>query len=287
MPGTDVVERQLVLDDGRVLAYAEAGRPAGPVVVLCHPSTRVLQPGWASAVDALGIRLLFPDRPGFGDSTFKPDLTILDWPADVAALLAHLEVDRCVVAGVSASTPHALACGVALAERVGAVGILAGTVPLADDERTGIALLAVEDPAAAFAAVRDERGGAVDHEAGARRTAQRPAPDGPLYAQPEVQAALIAASEATYRQGVDGPSWDTVLRLRPWGFGLGDVVVPVRWWHGDSDAVVPIDRIERAIAGFGHHRLTTVAGSGHGVCMTHVEPFLRALLAVAGADDRS
>ena len=267
----------MTLPDERTLAFVEWGRSDGPVVVLCHPATRIPQPGWDTA-EAAGVRIIFPDRPGLGRSSFMPGRAILDWPEDVAALMDHLEVDRFYVAGVSAATPYALACGVALAGRVAAVGVIAGSIPRRDLERTGVAALAVDDPDAAFAAIRAERA-AVEPSAGAQRAAARPEPDGSLYARPDVQAALAAAGQETYRQGADGPSWDTVLSLRPWGFDVDDVATPCRWWHGALDAVVPVARIEEATASLPQHALRVVAEAGHGVCMTHVEPFLRELAA--------
>jgi pimeloyl-ACP methyl ester carboxylesterase len=33
---------------------------------------------------------------------------------------------------------------------------------------------------------------------------------------------------------------DIVLFGRPWGFSLRDIQVPVRFWHGDADNIVPL-----------------------------------------------
>ena len=217
-----VVEKEMTLPDGRTLGFVEWGRSDGPVVVLCHPATRIVQPGWDTA-EAAGVRIVFPDRPGLGRSTFQPGRSILDWPADVAALASHLEVDRFSVVGVSAATPYALACGLALAGTVTAVGIIAGTVPRDDTQRTGLAALAVDDPEAALAAIRERARAALEGPAAAAPGTDRPEPDGSLYARPDVQAALSAAGKETYRQGVDGPAHDSLLSLRPWGCGLGEI----------------------------------------------------------------
>jgi hypothetical protein len=40
---------------------------------------------------------------------------------------------------------------------------------------------------------------------------------------------------------------DARLLGRDWGFRLIDVKVPVRWWHGETDHVVPIDGVHTAI----------------------------------------
>jgi predicted esterase len=40
---------------------------------------------------------------------------------------------------------------------------------------------------------------------------------------------------------------DARLLGRDWGFRLADVKVPVRWWHGETDHVVPIAGVHTAI----------------------------------------
>ena len=41
---------------------------------------------------------------------------------------------------------------------------------------------------------------------------------------------------------------DARLLGRDWGFRLADVKVPVRWWHGDTDHVVPIAGVQTAVS---------------------------------------
>jgi len=268
-----VVEGDVSLSDGRTLGYVEWGRVDGPVVVLCHPATRVVQPGWEAA-EAAAVRIVLPDRPGLGRSTFQPGRSVVDWAADVDALASHLGVKRFSIVGVSAGTPYALACGVRLGHRVDVVGIIAGTVPARDDERRGIPALAVDDRAAALEAIEGRLLAAGGAEAAGRRSADRPEPDGSLYRRSEVQAALAAASREARRQGTKGLAYDQLLGMLPWGFGIADLARPCLWWHGDADSVVQVERIKRATAGLAQHSVKVVAGAGHGICMTHVEGFL-------------
>ena len=238
-----------------------------------------MQPGWEAA-DDLGVRIFAPELPGFGHSTFQPERRILDWPADVTALADHVGAERFRVVGVSARTSYALACGVALPDRVDAVGVIAGTVPIDDDAE--VARRVASDPDAVWADIeRELEATAGDVEASVHRLGERPEPDGPLYRRPDVQQALIAAARETYRQGVKGPAYDTRLRISPWGFDLADVEVPCLWWHGEADAVVPLGRVRAAIDALPQHALHVVPDVGHGVSMTHTAEFLRALLACA------
>lgn len=113
------------LPDGRTMAYADHGDPAGPVVLTCvgTPDSRLVDRRLVSVVDRLGVRILVPDRPGFGRSDLHPGRTLLDWPADAAALLDALGVDRCGVSGGSGGGPYAVAYGVLLADWVTAVAL--------------------------------------------------------------------------------------------------------------------------------------------------------------------
>ncbi len=272
----EVLEGGVSLPDGRRLGYVEWGRADGPVVVLCHPATRVVQPGWGAA-EAAGVRIVLPDRPGLGSSTFQEGRSILGWPADIDALTSHLGVARFSVAGVSACTPYALACGLLLGHRVEVVGVIAGTVPANDDERRGIPALAIDDRDAALEAIEARLRAAGGPEAAGRRSAERPEPDGSLYRRPDVQAALAAASREARRQGTRGVAYDQLLGMLSWGFGLADLARPCLWWHGAADSVVPVERVEQATTGLSQHSVKVVAGVGHGICMTHVEAFLREL----------
>ena len=123
--------RSVTLPDGRELAYEEYGDPAGDPVLSFHGglSSRLdAAPAHQAALD-LGVRLLSPDRPGMGRSTFQPGRRLLDWPADVAALTDALGIDRFAVMGWSCGGPYAAVCGARMSDRVTAVGLLSSAVP--------------------------------------------------------------------------------------------------------------------------------------------------------------
>ena len=105
-------DKTLLLRNGRKLAYAEYGDPDGCPVMLFHgnPSSRLswgLIPGSPFRPH---VRLIAPDRPGFGRSDFQPGRRLLDWPDDVCELADALELNRFAVLGVSGGGPATLAC---------------------------------------------------------------------------------------------------------------------------------------------------------------------------------
>lgn len=74
------------------------------------------------------IRVLAPDRPGFGGSTYDPAYTILGYVKDVKEMARQLGIGRFAVLGLSGGGPYALACAKELDKEVlSAVGVACGS----------------------------------------------------------------------------------------------------------------------------------------------------------------
>jgi len=108
------------LRDGRVLAYEEYGISTGFPVLSFHGglSSRLDAAPAHEAAVAKGIRLISPDRPGMGLSTYQHGRRLTDWPADVAQLTDALGIERFAVMGWSAGGPYAAVCAAKMDGRV-------------------------------------------------------------------------------------------------------------------------------------------------------------------------
>ncbi|KAK7991268.1 alpha/beta-hydrolase [Apiospora saccharicola] len=99
----------MALPDGRTLSWSEAGDPNGDPLFLFHghPGSRLDVFSLKKLGRRLNIRLIAPDRPGMGRSTFYQDRGITDWPRDVQNLARRLGIYRYAVLGGSgeARTP--------------------------------------------------------------------------------------------------------------------------------------------------------------------------------------
>ena len=62
---------------------------------------------------------------------------------------------------------------------------------------------------------------------------------------------------------MSAPVYDLLLFTRPWGFSLSDIKVPVRWWHGDADSLVPLAHAEAAVARIADCELQIRPGESH------------------------
>jgi pimeloyl-ACP methyl ester carboxylesterase len=249
----------LTLSDGRQLAYAEVGDPQGkPLLLLTGTGTGRSQAYWFDGPARMaGIRLIVTDRPGYGHSDPRADLTFLNHVDDVRELLDHLKLTGVSVAGMSGGGGYALACGYRLPDRIERVVMVCGMVPAPPElfKRMSqsvrlIFWLTRHMPRLAVSMM--ERGmraqGALDDAALQRRLKGRPEADRRVLERREMRELSFGPpAHDALRQGMGIFVHEMGLYGRPLGFDLSQVRVPVRVWHGQQDANVPVD-IARYVA---------------------------------------
>ncbi|MCO6412307.1 MAG: alpha/beta hydrolase [Thiogranum sp.] len=293
----DDTNRTLTLPDGRQLGYARYGCAEGYPVVYFHglPGSRYECRLLQDAAGALGVRILAPERPGYGLSTRQPGRRLSQWPQDITALADSLDIETFSVVGVSAGGPCALACAHALPRRVAGVAVVCGLGPLnqAPLRRSmswtarfafylaeaapgalralyGLPLnaLARLTPAAALRAFALSLGGA----------------DRKVLLQPKVLKLLSANLQEAFRQGAHGALQDVAIYRHPWGFEAKDIAVPVHFWHGNADRIVPPLHSQYLHDRLPGSRLSLVPGEGHfSLPVRHATAILETLLAEAGS----
>ncbi|NIM15345.1 MAG: alpha/beta fold hydrolase [Candidatus Aminicenantes bacterium] len=135
-------ENYLKLSDGRQLCYAEYGDPAGQPIFVFHgnPNSRLLWGVIPGSPFLTNVRLIAPDRPGFGQTDFVEGVTTIEnWPNDIVALADSLGIDKFAVFAPSGGGPFALACAWKIPERLTSVGIFASVGPFIPETDKNIA----------------------------------------------------------------------------------------------------------------------------------------------------
>lgn len=245
--------QQLQLPDGRRLGFAEYGDPDGAPCFYFHgwPSSRLEARAAHARALSLGVRLIAPDRPGFGLSDFQPGRNIAGWTKDVLVLAGHLEWGTFGVVGVSGGGPYAIACAALIPERLESVVLVCSVGPCdAPGALDGMApmtrwlltfarttpWLAQKSAAMCLRALWGK-----GHRVIPRQIEESLPPiDKTVLENPELRAALIAGSTEALRCGMEGAAWDGLLLAGPWDFSLEAIRIPVRLWHGEKDIVVPV-----------------------------------------------
>jgi pimeloyl-ACP methyl ester carboxylesterase len=279
----------LRLPDGRRLGFAQYGAPDGRPLFFFHgtPGARLMARFAHGVALRHQIRIVAPERPGYGLSDVQPGRRIDQWPDDVAALADSLGLERFAIAGVSGGGPYVAACAHRLSQRISVAGIISGVGPLDDPEIAAALsaaqrrLLAVERRApwalaplvalpAGLARLSPLR--AIDLV-----TPLEPPPDCLILARPEVRAAIVDDLRQALCRGSRAVIDDLRLFSRPWGFRLEEIDVPFELWHGEADAQVPV-AVGRCVARrLRHCRARFLPGAGHLWLFDHCEEVLTTL----------
>jgi len=237
--------------DGRTIVVHDDGDRAGPAVLYHHgtPGTGELYRPWIADARERGLRLVGYDRAGYGGSTRNEGRSVADVAADVEAILDALEIERCGSWGVSGGGPHVLACAALLPERVVGVASLAAVAPFDADGLDWLAGMGgnVEEFGAAQAgpeALRRylERDAAALRDVTAEQLADAMRPH-----LSEVDAAALTGELAAFLhstlvdalRSLDGWFDDDLAFVKPWGFDVGAIRIPVLLRQGVQDLMVP------------------------------------------------
>jgi len=284
--------------DGRDLEVLTGGDPDG-FPLLFHggsPSAVVPFPPLEQAVREAGLRLVTYSRPGYGDSTARPrpEPRMADDVADSVVVLDALGVDRFVTAGWSGGGPRALGCAALLSGRCLAAASIAGVGPHDGeglDWKAGMApenvaeYSAAEAGRAAYDAYLEKEflpvlqadvDDMADAMGGLLPPVDRAVLDRPF---------LEWLTETFHRAGVQrtaGVLDDGQAAVRPWGFDVGTISVPVAIYQGRQDAMVPFAHGEWLAAHVPGAEVHLTDDDGHLTPVTRISEILADLKRLAG-----
>lgn len=287
----------VTLSEGRRLAFDDVGDPAGAPIVYLHgcPDCRLARHPDDGIAAAAGVRLIAVDRPGYGRSDADSRGTEATQADDIVALADALDIDAFAVLGWSSGGPGALALAAGHPDRVEAVGVVAGQVPMVAD--TDPDVLAAVDP---VITMRAEVMGTMTPDEFAAMVAPLLAPVGvplelaieavvegkddaylaDLDAVPGLDEHLALALVAAVERGLAGAERDMRAMVSPWPFALESIVAPVVLWYGTADHRFKppagrwlADRIPDA-------RLEIVEGGSHLLGFVHWRVLLEALATI-------
>jgi pimeloyl-ACP methyl ester carboxylesterase len=239
------------LPDGQTIAYAEFGDPDGMPTFYFHgfPGSRLEAALADETACSRHVRIIAPDRPGYGYSSFDPVRTIYDWPDTVGFLADHLGLDGFAVVGVSGGGPYALACAAGMPDRLTNAAVVCGLAPVSPatnlqgmrwPHRLGL-FAARFGPCFTWPVFGLGRLFVVPDGERMVQFIQGHAaePDHEFLQDEHTRRVLALSFEQAMRQASRGPAWDAFLYARPWNFDLTSIDMPVYAWYGLEDLIVP------------------------------------------------
>jgi pimeloyl-ACP methyl ester carboxylesterase len=241
-------EGRLRLTDGRDLAYLESGPSDAPVVLYCHgsPGSRREMVVSIPVLERREIpaRLIGVNRPGYGPSTPCAGYRFTDWPRDAAEALDRLGVGRFAVLGASGGSPYALACGLALGDRVSRVGIVVGSAPLnATGMRSARGITGI--PASPLARRALFGALALVSKTPLRRqmvswiNRDLATIDRQALTRPEALQWFLSVLEEAFAYGGRTAAAEAARYREPWGFEPSRIATETHLWYGGKDVREP------------------------------------------------
>jgi pimeloyl-ACP methyl ester carboxylesterase len=272
------LEGNIAVGDDRQIGFAEFGDPQGRAIFWLHgtPGARRQIPMEARVhAEQRQIRLIGVDRPGIGSSTPYQYDTVFAFAEDLSTMADTLGIDRFEVIGLSGGGPYTLACAAAMPDRVVAAGVIGGVAPtMGSDAIAGGVMGSVGLRVAPLLQVA---GGPIGVATSALIRLIRPVgspvvdlygrvspeADRRLLARPEIKAMFLDDLLNGSRKQMAAPFADVVVFARDWGFRLDEVKVPVRWWHGDHDHIVPFEHGLHVVARLPDVEMYHLPGESH------------------------
>ena len=243
------------LKDGRILAYAEFGKPDGVPVFYAHggPGSRLEGALFHAKALERGYRFIATDRPGMGESTFLENRKLLDYPKDLEELADALNIGKFGVMGWSGGGAHTTVCAHALPERLLFNITCAGYTNFAELPNAEKYLESKADQVSVglskshprlfkmfFDLMNFSEKAAPEATYNAFMKKLCPS-DKEISAQPEFKELFLNDQREAFKQGAQGVTTDAAVHYVDWGFFLSEIQCRLHVFHGTADHMVPFE----------------------------------------------
>lgn len=241
------------LPDGRNLSFSDIGTGENGTWIHCHgiPGSRNELFHLESTLFRAGVRVIAPDRPGYGKSTPCPRYGFSHHSDDLRQLADHLQLNEFMLSGFSGGGVFAMAAAHDLGKRIEQL-IIAATpaVPLMDNpydyasELTASTWRAALDDCGALAKELETLTASVNVLADALMGAVGDQEEHYLSSnsvRPGFMQSLCAALEQGSLTAANALARDSFLTAHSWPFAPKDIHLPVRVIHGSGDRLVHIE----------------------------------------------
>ncbi len=286
------ISQTITLSDGRILEYAEYGDSAGYPVCYFHggQESRLSSQFMDTIARELAIRIISPDRPGIGISTFQPDRQFIDWGHDMKQLADALKLSQYSVFGLSGGAPHVLSCILSDSSRISCASIISGAAPYQyKGSLKGMWfpvklihwLATWKNDKQLRKIIKDDFKSLTSHPEKRIKQFQRflPKPDRILMIkQPEHGWAFIEGSKESYRQGIEAVVQEWKCYVSDWQMKLDNITIPINLWYGSSDKMAPKYRGQYYQRELPDAKLNIIKNEGHfSLIRNHLEAILTEL----------
>lgn len=284
----------LALANGDTAGFAEYGDPDGRPVVALHgaPACRLMFAAADAAAKSHGLRILAPDRPGYGLTPSNVGATLAERAAWLKTVVDALKLDRFAILGISGGSPFAVALAETLKDRITALALVSPMGPVADYAESAEGKLEpvsflhdrffmhmpyqswLTHPLGDLSAWMFRHGPDMFTNLLPRIATSA---DARILSKPEVAQTMRTMTLEAFRQGGSGGTADLEIFGRPWGVDFARVTAPAVVWQGTDDHVVPPQAARWLARQLPNCTLHSLDGAGHFWVFEHVDDIIQTL----------
>lgn len=292
----------IVLNDGRQLCYKEYGDPNGIPLIHCHSVVGCREEipyHGAQIAKVKGIRLIVPDRPGFGQSDSVKHFSFVTWVEDLKQLLDSLHIQSCYVMGYLMGAVYACASALLLPDRVKHLTLISfGVIPETKEDFAEMTPLyrVANKMARDFPTVHEVMISlmrrSILHSADKyfkELLATSASGDMTLFAKAGFKERMFAIVTESFKQGSKGCAKEitNAMSKNGWGYNVEDIITPVTMWNGQQDAHFPYILSQKLAKKFQHVTTHSFPDQGHFLFYSHGEQIFEQILQFHNANHQA
>lgn len=281
-------ENRLILRDGRNLQYAEFGDPQGKPVIHIHGALGCRYERYPDDIltRKLGVRLIIPDRPGYGLSEHTLGHGYLDFADDILELVDYLDIQRCSIMGLSVGAIYGSAFAYKAPDRLHGIAMISSTPPFrsfVDFEGVPASLkllIAFSKylPTAAHMVAEIAIINACKNPEKFLANIPVCTSDRAIFSRPLLKKHFEECLLVGSRDCHTGFVQDVLLSSKKWPFPVEEILTKIDFWHGSEDTHSPISRIKPVIDAVPNKYFHQINGGGHFLIYDHWQEILESLI---------
>jgi len=280
--------RILKRPNNRSLGVSTYGDPDGFPVLAFHgvPGTRLMFRPAAKIAASLGLRVIAPDRPGFGLSSPQTGRHLKDWLPELGAILDVYKIDRFALLGISGGSPFATVAAARFGRRVAALCLFGPMGPVADmappalswyQRHFFLGLAKIPSAMHVLSAAAIQLFRLSPPLAYNIFLKMLPRCDRTIMRTPKLRNLVIEDVRESIIHGGAGICSDVRIYSQPWEIDYAKITAPTVLWQGLDDTIVPVPAAMRLGELIPRCTVERIPGAGHFWIYDHIELVLTRL----------
>jgi pimeloyl-ACP methyl ester carboxylesterase/DNA-binding CsgD family transcriptional regulator len=283
--------QRIRLSDGRLMSYQEHGDPYGKPIIYCHSALGskleyLSEIDWANR---LGLRLIAPERPGYGFSDpLEHTSGYQEWIDDLVELLDALHIPMASLIGYGAGSIYASTAAAQLPDRVNQLVLVSPIVyPTSQEEQEQLSPLYQMHIHLARCQPRLHQLCTAIMKRGLRKdpsfyfdllNSNIEKQDASPYQTQTFQMRYLSTLRDASRQGERAFSEELARMIEDWPFVVSEIQCPITIWYGDGDISTSLQSIGRFYLDHPNIHLQVMQGQSQLLLYQHWPDILNRLL---------